>query len=152
MRLVKYTAPLWLLLLGACSGGEPPRVAVMVAPVQASADFGNLRVRHNALPTLSLSEAVAREYGVSRDAGTGLVLVAIREVTGDDEIGVEGKVSGVAYDLRGKRQDLAFSTVQVGEYSDHLANFAISERDTYRFEITVVAAGRTETVKFQQNF
>ena len=57
------------LLLAACSAGEKPRAAEFVPPADSSIDFGDLRVRYNALPTLSLNDAVAKEYGVTRDAG-----------------------------------------------------------------------------------
>ena len=54
---------LLILLITACSAGEKPRAAEFVPPAASSANFGDLRVHYNALPTLSLNEAVAREYG-----------------------------------------------------------------------------------------
>ena len=79
----RFLAPSVLVLsvlLTACSGGQAPRTAEFVPPAPAETDFGSLRVRYNALPTLALSDAVAKQYGVQRDAGTALVLVALREV------------------------------------------------------------------------
>ena len=69
-----------VLLLAACSAGEKARVAEFVPPADSSVDFGDLRVHYNALPTLSLNEAVAREYGVTRDAGSALAVIAARGV------------------------------------------------------------------------
>ncbi|KRA51681.1 DUF4426 domain-containing protein [Pseudoxanthomonas sp. Root630] len=146
-------APLVLALsLAACSGGETPRAAEFVPPAPAETDFGNLRVRFNALPTLALSEAVAKQYGVPRDAGTALVLIALREVKGAEELDADGDVSVTAHDLSGARQVVALRKVEAGEYTDLIGTARISPRNSYRFEIVVQAGGRTETVKFQRNF
>lgn len=140
------------LLLTACSAGEKPRTADFVPPAESTIDFGELRVHYNALPTLSLNDAVAREYGVARDAGSAMVVIALRRVANGEELGAEGKVSAEAYDLQGKRQHIDFSAVRTGDYTDHIGTFAISERDSYRFEVKVESGGRKETVRFQRNF
>lgn len=146
-------APLVLALsLAACSGGETPRAAEFVPPAPAETDFGSLRVRYNALPTLALSEPVAKQYGVQRDGGTALVLVALREVKGAEELDADGEVSVTAHDLSGARQVVTLRKVDAGEYTDLIGTARISPRNSYRFEIVVQAGGRTETVKFQRNF
>ena len=146
-------APLVLALsLVACSGGETPRAAEFVPPAPAETDFGSLRVRYNALPTLALSEPVAKQYGVQRDAGTALVLVALREVKGAEDLDADGEVSVTAHDLSGARQVVTLRKVDAGEYTDLIGTARISPRNSYRFEIVVQAGGRTETVKFQRNF
>ena len=146
-------APLVLALsLAACSGGETPRAAEFVPPAPAETDFGSLRVRYNALPTLALSEPVAKQYGVQRDGGTALVLVALREVKGAEELDADGEVSVTAHDLSGARQVVTLRKVDAGEYTDLIGTARISPRNSYRFEIVVQAGGRTETVTFQRNF
>ena len=140
------------LALAGCSGGEAPRAAEFVQATPAEADFGDLRVRYNALPTLALSEAVAREYGVPRDAGTALVLVALRTVAGGEEVDADGEVSVTAHDLSGARQAITLRKIDAGGYSDHIGTARISPRNSYRFEVVVTAGGRSETVKFQRNF
>ncbi|MEL1263632.1 DUF4426 domain-containing protein [Pseudoxanthomonas putridarboris] len=151
--LVRPTLPVLLgLLLSACSGGDAPRAAEFVPPAPAESDFGTLRVRYNALPTLSLSEAVAREYGVQRDAGTALVVVALRDLSGDEEKHAEGEVDAVAVDISGARQKIALRSVGTGSYTDHIGTARISPRNTYRFELDVRSGGRSGQVKFQRNF
>lgn len=140
------------VFLASCSAGEKPRMADIVAPAQAYEDFGSLRVHYNAIPTLSMSEAVAREYGVERDARAGLVTIAVRNVVDGEEIAAESEVQAVAVDLQGMRQSIALHAARTGDYTDHIGTFRIAERDSYRFEITVKSAGRSESVKFQRNF
>jgi hypothetical protein len=151
-KMKRIPLVIFSLLLAACSAGEKPRVAEFVPPADATVDFGDLRVHYNALPTLSLNEAVAREYGVSRDAKSALVVIALRQLANGQELGADGEVSAEAYDLQGKRQHIDFSAVKTGDYTDHIGTFAISERDSYRFEVKVESAGRKQTVKFQRNF
>lgn len=151
--MLKHSLPLLLtLLLAACSAGEKARVAEFVPPADATIDFGDLRVHYNALPTLSLNDAVALEYGVTRDDRSALVVIALRRVANGEELGADGEVSAEAYDLQGKRQHIAFSAVRTGDYTDHIGTLAISERDSYRFEVKVESGGRKETLKFQRNF
>ena len=140
------------LLFAACSAGEKPRAAEFIAPAESSIDFGNLRVHYNALPTLSLSEAVAREHGVTRDAGSAMLVVALREKVDGEEVPVTGKVTAQAHDLQGNRQPVTFHVVQTGDYSDHVGIFAIHARDSYRIEVQVEAKGRTDTFKLQRSF
>lgn len=145
-----------LLLLGlplaACSGGDAPRAAEFVPPTPAESDFGTLRVRYNALPTLSLSADVARQYGVQRDAGTALVVVALRDLSGGEEEHADGEVEAVAVDLSGTRQKIALRSIETGGYVDHIGTARVSPRNTYRFELTVRSEGRSGQVKFQRNF
>ncbi|MET1162421.1 MAG: DUF4426 domain-containing protein [Pseudoxanthomonas sp.] len=147
----RFSLPL-LILLAACSAGEKPRSAEFVPPAESTAEFGDLRVHYNALPTLSISDGVAKEYGVEKDAGSAMLVIAIRRLANGDEVGAEGEVSAEAVDLQGARQRIAFSAVKTGDYTDHIGTFAVHARDSYRFEVTVKADGRTEKVKFQRNF
>lgn len=140
------------LLLAACSAGESPRQAEFVPPAPAQQDFGDLRVHFNALPTLSLSEAVAREYGVKREAGTALVVIALRRLAGSEESALEGSVEATARDLSGSRQAIAFHAARTGDYVDYIGTLRVGERDSYRFDVSVRVDGRTETLQFQRNF
>jgi len=153
MNIFKPVATLTLLLLIAgCSGNQTPQPAVFVTPAESSSDFGDLRVHYNALPTASLGDAVARDYGVQKDSGTGMLVIALRQLADGNEVAAQGDVSAVVHDLQGVRQQVGFRTVKTGDYIDHLGTFQISPRNTYRFEVTVKSGGRTEVVKFQRSF
>lgn len=141
-----------MCLLVSCTAGEKPRAADAVAPAPAHQDFGNLRVHFNAIPTLAMSEAVARQYDVQRNADKALLTVALRTVAGNEELAAEGEVQAVAVDLQGMRQTIAFTPARTGDYTDYIGTFRIAERDSYRFEITVKSGPRGGKVKFQRNF
>jgi hypothetical protein len=141
-----------VLFFAACSAAEKPRAADFVPPAASSADFGGLRVHYNALPTLSLNDAVAREYGVTKDADSAMLVVAVRRLENGEETSAESEVSAEAFDLQGARQHIKFSAVKTGQYTDYIGVFTVHAHDSYRFEVTVKADGRTEKVKFQRNF
>jgi len=147
-----FLLSLFILLITACSAGEKPRAVDFVPPAASSESFGDLRVHYNALPTLSLNDAVAREYGVDKDVGSAMLVIAIRSLENGEEVAAEGEVSAEAIDLQGARQHIGFSAVKTGEYTDHIGVFTIQPRDSYRFEVTIKSNGRTEKVKFQRNF
>lgn len=138
--------------LTACSNNEAPRTANFVPPTPAHSDFGNLRVHYNALPTMALSEAVAEQYGVERDAGTALVLVALRKLQNGEEVDTDGEVAALASDLSGARQQIVLRTIDTGDYSDHIGTLRVSQRNTYRFDISIDVDGRKDTLQFQRNF
>jgi hypothetical protein len=148
------TLPLLLsiMLLAACSGGETPQPASFVPPATAKSAFGDLRVHYNALPTLALSEAAAREYGVPRDADHALVVIALRRAQAGDETMADGEVAVIASDLSGKRQQIALHPVRTGDYVDHVGSVRISPRDSLRFDVTVKADGKAHELQFQRNF
>lgn len=153
MKIFRLVAALtFFLLMAGCSGNQTPQPAVFVAPAESSSDFGDLRVHYNALPTASLGDAVARDYGVQKDPGTGMLVVALRKLSDGNELATQGDVSAVMLDLQGVRQQVDFRTVKTGDYTDHLGTFEMSPRNTYRFEVTVKSGGRTEVVKFQRSF
>lgn len=153
MRIFRHLGSISLVLMAAaCSGTQSPQAAVFVPPAESTADFADLRVHYNALPTMSLGDAVAREYEIAKDPGTAMLVIALRKTDGENEVAAQGDVSAVAYDLQGTRQQIDFKPVATGEYTDHLGVFKMSPRDTYRFEVTVNSGGRTETVKFQRSF
>jgi hypothetical protein len=139
-------------LLASCTAGEKPRAADAIAPAPAYQDFSDLRVHFNAIPTLAMSEAVARQYNVQRDAEKALMTVALRTVAGNEEFAAEGEVQAVAVDLQGMRQTIDFTPARTGDYTDYIGTFRIAERDSYRFEITVKSGERGGKVKFQRNF
>ncbi len=141
-----------VLLLGSCARGEQARPADLVAPAQGSTDFGSLRVHYNALPTSSISDAMASQYDVVKDPSTALVFVALRQIKGGEEENAKGSVTATAYDLQGARQEVNFKPVDIGEYTDHIGVVTISPRNTYRFELQVAADGRTQALEFQRNF
>lgn len=155
-RSQRFRKAVFLLLsawsLAACSNSEAPRAANFVPAAPAHSDFGDLRVRYNALPTMSLSEEMAKQYGVERDTGTALVVIALRQLKNGEEVDADGEVTGQVSDISGARQPIALRTIDTGDYTDHIGTVRVSQRNTYRFDITVAKGGRKDILQFQRSF
>jgi len=141
-----------LLALAACSGGQAPQRVQPVAPVDSVRTLGALQVRYNALPSLALPESAAQAYGLDRGAGRALVIVALRQQQGDDEVPVQGSVRGVAVDLSGRRQQITFKPVRTGDAVDQVGSVEISPRDTLRFELDVASDIGGGPLRFERSF
>lgn len=138
--------------LAACTG-PAPEPARFIPPPQSTTELEGLRARYNLLPTLALGEAVAREYGVERSAGTALLVVALRRSGADgDETTADGEVSAEAVDLAGRRQAVALRRVATGDYVDHVGVVQVGAHDTLRVRVGVVADGRRQEFDFQRSF
>lgn len=147
----------WLaVLLTACSGPTPDSDAARQAaqlPQEAIVRSGDLLVRANTVPTATLGEAVARQYGITRDPRTVLLLVGVRRVAGADETPVPARVSATAVGLLGKRQAPAIREVRSGDFIDYVGSFRIAAPDTLRFDVEVVAdGGGRATLQFNRDF
>lgn len=139
-------------LLAACSDGRAPSGVQAVPPAEVVRELGGLRVHFNALPTLALSEPMAREYALQRDAASALVVVALRARRDGDEVPAQGQVSGQAIDLSGRRQPIAFRPVRTGDYVDYIGTVQISGQDSLRFELQVRADEGSGPLSFQRSF
>ncbi|MDQ3495242.1 MAG: DUF4426 domain-containing protein [Pseudomonadota bacterium] len=147
----------WLLvLLAACSGPTPDSDATRQAarlPQEATVRSGDLLVRASTVPTMTLSTAVARQYGIARDAGTVLLLVGVRRVAGEEETSVPARVNATAVDLLGKRQAPVIREVRSGDFIDYVGSFRIAAPETLRFDVEVVAdSGQRATLQFNRDF
>lgn len=151
-------------LLGACGGPSPQADAARqqsAAPQEASVQFDDVIVRANAVATTNLSEAVAKQYGVSRDDTTVMLLVGVREVVDGQETSLPAQVSARAVDLLGKRQTPQMREVRSGApgsgagqgFIDYVGSFRIAAPETLRFDVEVMTTdGQPATLRFNRDF
>jgi hypothetical protein len=145
------TALLFGIALAGCGNGAPgPADHQAQVRQEASTRRGNVVVRANAIPTAQLGEAVARQYGIERGDGTIMLLVGVRRDDGNgDETALPARVTAVATDLLGKRQQLAMREVRSGDtgsgagpaFIDYVGTARVIAPDTLRFDIDVVPGG-----------
>ncbi|MFC3657377.1 DUF4426 domain-containing protein [Xanthomonas hyacinthi] len=145
-------AVLLCFALAACSAQETPSPAAPMAPAAVQADFGALRVHYNALPTLAISDAAARRYGIARDAETALVVIALRRVQDGEELPASGQVSAVAADLSGRRQPIVLRDAVTDAYTDYVGTVRISAHDQLNFQVDVRGADGAGTLRFARTF
>lgn len=160
MKTTERRAALGLALCGllaACDGSSQQQDAARqraTVPVEASLRVGELLVRANAVQTATLGEAVARQYGVDRDADTVMLLVGVRREGPDtQETSLPARVGATAVDLLGRRQAPQMREVRSGEFIDYVGSYRVAAPETLRFDVEVVAeGGQRMTLQFNRDF
>lgn len=150
-----------LLALVACSNPAPPKAGASTA-ASASSDsqqadavtrIGDVSIRASVIQTSMLNEPVAREYGITRDPKTVMLLVAVRQGPDATATALPASITATATDLRGGRQDIAMRELKSGDLVDYIGTVGTTLPDTLRFDITVVrAGGATSTMQLQREF
>lgn len=142
-------------LVAACGGTPQPAShdAADAAPQEASARLGDVVVRATAIPTTTLGEAVAGQYGIVRDDRTVMLLVGVRRDSGPQEAALPAQVAASATDLLGKRQAIAMRAVRTGGLVDYVGVATVIPPDTLRFDVKVVPEGAPAmTLRFNRDF
>ena len=149
-------AMLLSLALAGCGSGAPGPAGSQGqshAQQEASVQVGDVLVRANAVQAASLGEAVARQYGIERDEGAVMLLVGVRRTGNGGETALPARVTAVASDLLGKRQQLEMREVRSGEFIDYVGSARVITPDTLHFDVQVVAEGGTAMeLRFNRDF
>lgn len=142
------TALLAAALLCAC--GAPPAQGpdTTAADPPATAMLGDAEVTATLVPTAALGAAIASRYGVERQRGQVLVVVALRE----DGHAVAARVQGRVRDLRGVSQPLEFREVRAGDAPEYVALVRTTPPDTLRVALEIVdVSGRRLALQFHRD-
>jgi hypothetical protein len=141
------------LALAGCDGDAPKTARTYDAPQEAVSRIGDVTVRANVLSTASLSEAVAKQYGIERDENRVMLLVSVRQGPEHQETAVPATIDARVSDLRGQRQSLDMRELRTGDYVDYVGTADVSPPDTLRFDVEVVReGGARSTMTFSRDF
>jgi hypothetical protein len=111
--------------------------------------FGDVTIHANALSTTQLLPAMAKQYGITRDAKNGLLNVSI-EQNGHT---ISASVTAQIGDLTGHAKSLPLRETAENGDIDYLGEFAIDGSGTYVFTVTATVPGKSQpfTAKFTQD-
>lgn len=144
------------LALAGCGSGAPGPAGGQGqahASREASMQVGDIVVRANALPTADLNDAVARQYGIERDDDAVMLLIGVRRDGDGGETALPARVTAVASDLLGKRQQLEMREVRSGAFIDYVGTARVIAPDTLHFDIRVVPeGGKSMELRFNRDF
>ena len=125
---------------------------LILAPAFSFADdreFGDVTIHANALSTMQLLPAMAKQYNIARDAKRGLLNVSIEQAGHTISASVTAQVG----DLTGHARALPLRETAENGDVDYLGEFAIDSSGTYVFTVTATLPGKAQPLvaKFTQD-
>jgi hypothetical protein len=132
-------------------------LAALLAPMLVAAQSvtsGDITVHYSAIPTTTLTPAVATQYGITRSASRALVNVAVRKGKPGADVAVPSTVTAWVTNLNGQRQSMTMREVKEGEAIYYLGETRINDNETLNFEIEVRPVGAKAPIRatFRQEF
>jgi len=165
MRHLPALSLLCAFALSACGGSAPPAAPSPSAGTSASQEavsrVGDVTIRASAIPTATLSEPVARQYGITRSDDTVMLLIGVRQGEGAQETALPATITATATDLRGRTHPVDMRELRSGDPGsgpgqallDYVGIVEVSPPDTVRFDVTVVReGGATSQMQFSRDF
>jgi Domain of unknown function (DUF4426) len=160
---MKIRIPCWLAacfamlsILGCGDGGNQQVVAPAMPSDETFKEQGDYEVHFNALRTDTLTQEVARAYGIQRSSNRVMLNVAIlhKEAPNAPRKPVEGQVEVDAYNLNGQLKNMEVRRVSEGEAIYYIGEVSISGSEILVFDMTVTPSGETTPiqVKFKREF
>ena len=147
---------LFAFLAAGCGGGSPPAPvagAGSSSTQEAVARAGDVSVRASVVPTSTLDEAVARNYGIERSDSTALLLVSVRKGPDGADVSVPARVEARVSNLGGQAELLDMRELRSGELLDYVGTVTIDPPDTLRFDLRVTREdGTSSTLQFTREF
>ena len=145
-----------LLCIGCSRAGQATAVTASAASTHASstdatAAMNGVIVHASALPTADLNEAVARQYGLTRDAGTLLLLVTVRDANGDAVPADAVKVQARAGVLPDALAPLALRAIETNGLTDYIGTVSAHAPASVQFEVDATRGGAHSKMSFTRD-
>jgi hypothetical protein len=147
----------WVVLsLSGCGDAGTRQLAPAMPIEQTFKEQGDYEVHFNALRTDTLTQDVARAYGIQRSTNRVMLNVTIlhKEAPHTPRKPVEGAVQVDAYNLNGQLKNLEMRRISEGEAIYYIGEVSIGGSEILVFDISVVPTGETTPieVKFKREF
>lgn len=147
-----------MLLLSACVGepapvpAQPPGVNAPINAARASAN--GIEVEARLIDSLTLADAMARRYGITRKENGWLLLITLRDArakTGQSTRLDSVQLAARAGDLTDAMAPLELRKINVDGYTDYLGSVEAKPPATLRIEIDAVHEGARAELRFSRD-
>lgn len=113
----------------------------------------DVEVHYSAFNSTFLTPQIARSYQLKRSGYSAILNISLLDRSQLGKPAISGKLTGTAKNLIGQTRELNFRKVEEGDAIYYLAEFAITEEETIRFNIELDAGNKGKgTLKFTQKF
>lgn len=140
-------------VIAGCNGDAPKPAKLADAPQEAVSRVGDITVRANVLPTASLGEAMAKQYGIAREDDRVMLLVSVRQGPDGQDTALPATIVAKVSNLQGQHRGIEMRELRTGDYVDYVGTTTVSPPDTLRFELEIVReGGARSTMMFSRDF
>ena len=120
------------------------------AEAENSTPANGFTIHHNALPVVTLSPEIAKNYGIIRSKYRGLLNVSvIKDIAGTTGQAVTARIEATSRNLIGKIQKIDMREVREGDAIYYLGEFPIVDQETLTFTLEVIPQGLSKPIKAQ---
>lgn len=114
---------------------------------------GNFDIHYMALGSTFLTPSIAKSYGIKRSNYTGIINIAVLDMSETDTPAVPVEISGIANNLLDARINLKFREIREGKAIYYIAEVHYRDDQEINFNIALKHGNRLNTIlKFKQKF
>ena len=135
-------------------GGAPSRPSLTLGSGRNSVHSQGYTLHFSAIPTTTLSPAVAAQAGILRSSNRALVNVALRKGRAAEAVAVAARIEATATNQSGLPQAVRLREVREGDAIYYLGEASIEERDVLSIELVATPLDGAPPIRamFAQEF
>jgi hypothetical protein len=138
---MRHLALLLLLPLAACSGDKPPVPATAHASASASTTVAGATLQTSTVALADLNDAVAARYGIERTGDGVMLLVTVRDATGNGIDVGDLQLTATASVLPDPPKALELRAIQTDGMTDYLGVVQARAPATVTFKLIATRGG-----------
>ena len=124
--------------------------AASAATAQQHHDDGPFRVHYNAFTTDTLTEQVAKNYGIVRSRNRALLNVSVQRRESAQQVrAVTARVSATAINLNGQLRRLEMRELVQGDAIYYIAEMPVTDQETYNYNLSILPDGAGKPIDFR---
>lgn len=124
-----------------------------IANAEQKETVGNFDIHYMALGSTFITPSIAKAYGIERSSYTGIVNIAVLDVSETGSPAVPVEITGVAKNLLDTRIDLKFKEIREGNAIYYIAQVPYRDNQEIHFNIAIKYGNELNTnLQFKQKF
>lgn len=124
-----------------------------VANAEQKETVGNFDIHYMALGSTFLTPSIAKSYDIKRSSYTGIINIAVLDISEANKPAVPVEITGVANNLLDARINLTFKEIREGDAIYYIAEVPYRDDQEINFNIAIKYGNQLNTnLQFKQKF
>ncbi|MGI2203354.1 DUF4426 domain-containing protein [Shewanella oncorhynchi] len=124
-----------------------------VANAEQKETVGNFDIHYMALGSTFLTPSIAKSYGIKRSSYTGIINIAVLDISEANKPAVPVEITGVANNLLDALINLTFKEIREGDAIYYIAEVPYRDDQEINFNIAIKYGNQLNTnLQFKQKF